>query len=52
VPAEQFRARRGRILRQLLARPTLYGMAFFRDRLEAKARQNLTRSIAALCGSS
>jgi predicted metal-dependent HD superfamily phosphohydrolase len=48
VPAEQFRARRGQILQQLLARPTLYGMAFFRDRLEAKARQNLARSVAAL----
>lgn len=50
VPAEQFRARRGQILQQLLARPTLYGMAFFRDRLEQKARQNLTRSVAALAG--
>jgi predicted metal-dependent HD superfamily phosphohydrolase len=48
VPAEQFRARRGQILQQLLARPALYGMAFFRDRLEAKARQNLARSVAAL----
>lgn len=50
VPVEQFRARRGQILQQLLARPTLYGMAFFRDRLEAKARQNLARSVAALAG--
>jgi predicted metal-dependent HD superfamily phosphohydrolase len=48
VPAEQFRTRRGEILRQMQARPTLYGMVFFRDRLETKARQNLARSIEAL----
>jgi predicted metal-dependent HD superfamily phosphohydrolase len=48
VPADQFRTRRGQILQQMLARPTLYGLAFFRDRLEAKARENLARSVAAL----
>jgi len=48
VEEDAFRAGRKRILEQFLARPTLYNTAFFRERLEAPARANLARSIAAL----
>jgi predicted metal-dependent HD superfamily phosphohydrolase len=48
VAEDAFRAGRKRILEQFLARPALYDTAFFRERLEAPARANLARSIAAL----
>jgi predicted metal-dependent HD superfamily phosphohydrolase len=48
VPEPAFRAARARILRELLARPALYSTAAFRERLEARARGNLARSMARL----
>jgi predicted metal-dependent HD superfamily phosphohydrolase len=48
VAEDAFRAGRKRILEQFLARPALYNTSFFRERLEAPARANLARSIAAL----
>jgi len=50
VPEADFRSGRARILRSFLDRPVLYGTAFFRDRLEAQARNNLRNSLAALEG--
>ena len=47
---DAFRRGRRKILEQFLARPALYNAAFFRERLEAPARANLARSIAALGG--
>ena len=43
-----FRAVRGNILREFLARPAIYSTPRFRDRLERSARENLKRSMAAL----
>jgi predicted metal-dependent HD superfamily phosphohydrolase len=48
VEEAAFRTGRARILRAFLARPRLYGSAWMRERLEAAARENLTRSIAKL----
>lgn len=48
VPGFVFRSKRKSILRQFLARPTIYSTAPFRERLEAPARANLARSIAQL----
>lgn len=39
---------RGDFIRAMLARKTIYQTAFWRGRLEAQARDNLTRAIAAL----
>jgi predicted metal-dependent HD superfamily phosphohydrolase len=50
VPEEQYRARRAAILEGFLHRPSIYRTAFFRDRLEAQARDNLERAIARLRG--
>ncbi len=41
----EFRARRGRVLRSLLAREAIYTTQFFAARLEAAARANLERVI-------
>jgi len=48
VPGFVFRSKRKAILQEFLARPALYSTPHFRDRLEAQARANLTRSIARL----
>jgi predicted metal-dependent HD superfamily phosphohydrolase len=48
VPDSAFRQARGKILREFLARPSIYATPFFRERLEARARSNLARSLAAL----
>ena len=50
VPEAAFRLGRARLLRSLLDRPSLYGTAWFRDRLEAAARRNLERSLRTLTG--
>lgn len=48
VPEQAFRAGRADILKGFLARKSLYFSEWGRDRFEAPARQNLTRSIATL----
>jgi predicted metal-dependent HD superfamily phosphohydrolase len=48
VPESAFRAGRARILEQFLSREWLYMSPWGRERLEAKARENLQRSLAAL----
>ena len=48
VPQLQFRAGRARILAGFLARPRLYATQPFHDALEARARDNIGRSLAAL----
>ncbi len=47
VPEMFFAAKRAEILRGFLARPRIYGSDFFRDRLEAKARENLSGTLKA-----
>lgn len=42
-----FRAGRSRFVQELLARPALYATDVYRDTLEARARENLQRSLAA-----
>lgn len=48
VPWFLFRRKRKQILIQFLERPQLYFTEFFRQRLEASARANLLRAVAAL----
>ncbi len=48
VPWFLFRRKRKQILLQFLERPHLYFTEFFRQRLEASARANLHRAVAAL----
>ncbi len=48
VPDEVRRTRRRRILQRFLDRPAIYATPGMHARLEASARRNLTRSIAAL----
>jgi predicted metal-dependent HD superfamily phosphohydrolase len=48
VPRFLFRRKRREILRAFLARPRIYRTAALHERLEAAARDNLTRAIAAL----
>ena len=48
IPADAFRAGRGRFLSRLLALPRLYQTSFFSSRLESAARTNLARASAAL----
>jgi predicted metal-dependent HD superfamily phosphohydrolase len=48
VPEPEFRQRRARVLGGFLARPAIYGTAAFVERLEARARTNLARSLAEL----
>ena len=50
VPEPAFRAGRSAILQSLLDRPSIYGTDFFREKYEAAARRNLSRSIARLTG--
>jgi predicted metal-dependent HD superfamily phosphohydrolase len=46
VPPEIFRAKRGEILQSFLDRPAIFGTPTYRERFEAKARENLARAIA------
>jgi len=48
VPEADFRARRARILAGFLARPRIFATTPFHDALEARARENIGRSLAAL----
>ncbi len=48
VPDEAFRSARSRILSSFLTRPRLYGIDWFHDRLEARARANIERTLCAL----
>ena len=48
VPAPDFRSNRRRILQGFLARPRIFHTPGFNTRLEAQARANLQRSVAAL----
>lgn len=48
VPDAAFRAGRANVLRRLLARKPLFSTAHMRDRREAVARANLTRSLSRL----
>jgi predicted metal-dependent HD superfamily phosphohydrolase len=48
VPDAAFRAGRARVMTHFLEAPTIYADPDFRDRLEAPARANIAREIAAL----
>lgn len=48
VPQSQWRTGRSAVLEKFLARPVIYQTAYFHDRLENTARQNLTRELDAL----
>jgi predicted metal-dependent HD superfamily phosphohydrolase len=48
VPEAAYREGRARVLRSFLGRPRIYATAHFHDRLEARARDHLRRSLAAL----
>ncbi len=50
LPPERFREGRARLLRDFLARPTLYAAPGFRRRLERRARRNLALALARLEG--
>jgi len=46
VPGSHFRAKRKEVLQAFLARAAIYSTAPMRERLEARARANLARSLA------
>jgi predicted metal-dependent HD superfamily phosphohydrolase len=48
VPDPAFGQARAKILREFLARPSVYATEVFRERLEARARSNLARSLTRL----
>ncbi len=48
VPGPIFRRERRKVLEGFLARPTIFGTAHFRERLEARARENLKGALARL----
>ena len=48
VPDDEFAAGRGAILRDLLAKPTLFHTAYAREHWEATARTNVARELAEL----
>ena len=48
VPEPAFRAGRARILQGFVDRPSIYSTSWFAERLEARARENLRRSLLAL----
>jgi predicted metal-dependent HD superfamily phosphohydrolase len=50
VPQFLFRRKRREILAEFLARKSIYSTPSIRDLLEARARENLARSIALLGG--
>jgi predicted metal-dependent HD superfamily phosphohydrolase len=45
VPEAVYRVERGRVLARFLGRSHIYHSAFFRDRLERQARENLAKAI-------
>jgi predicted metal-dependent HD superfamily phosphohydrolase len=52
VPQALFSSKRAEILERFLARETIYGTDWFRNKYERQARQNLEASILTLRGSS
>lgn len=48
VPGWIFRRKRKALLREFLARESIYGTQYFRDRFEARARENLENEIRQL----
>ncbi|HTE16608.1 MAG TPA: N-methyl-D-aspartate receptor NMDAR2C subunit, partial [Burkholderiales bacterium] len=48
VPQFLFNRTRRKILESFLARPSIYSTAYFRSRLEKKARENIARSLSVL----
>jgi predicted metal-dependent HD superfamily phosphohydrolase len=48
VSDENWRVGRARVLQSFLARPRIYATDAYRDALESRARDNLSRSLAAL----
>jgi predicted metal-dependent HD superfamily phosphohydrolase len=48
VPGILFRSKRAEILQSFLNRPHIYSTDYFRERLEARARENLSAAIKAL----
>jgi predicted metal-dependent HD superfamily phosphohydrolase len=48
VPDAPFRRARARVLESFLQRSSIYGTAWFAERLEARARENSRRSLRAL----
>ena len=48
VPEPIYRTARSEILRRFLSRPTIYQMAWFRQRYESRARANLERLLTKL----
>ena len=50
VPEPIFRARRSQVLEALIARGAIFSTGHFRERLEARARANLARSLTVLRG--
>jgi predicted metal-dependent HD superfamily phosphohydrolase len=47
VPPDLFHTKRRAILQSFLDRPAIYGTPVYRERFEAKARENLARAVAA-----
>lgn len=50
VPEQIYRTRRSEILRGFLNRPSIFQTAWFRERYEARARENLDRVLRTLSG--
>jgi predicted metal-dependent HD superfamily phosphohydrolase len=48
VPEPLFRQERRKVLQEFVGRSSLYSTALFRERYEAQARENLSRSLARL----
>ncbi|MEK7510660.1 MAG: N-methyl-D-aspartate receptor NMDAR2C subunit [Patescibacteria group bacterium] len=48
VPADAFRSGRAAVLQRFLDRTTIYNLQYFQRKYEARARENLKRSLSAL----